>query len=39
MREQVQKLLQEAAERVIQGIDPAQLERLGAVQVIPAKQA
>ena len=39
MREQVQKLLQEAAERVVREIDPSQLERLKAVQVTSAKQA
>ena len=39
MREQVQKLLQEAAERVVREIDPSQLERLRAVQVTSAKQA
>ena len=39
MREQVQKLLQEAAERVVREVDPSQLKRLGAVQVIPTKQA
>lgn len=39
MREQVQKLLQEAAERVVREIDPSQLERFKAVQVTSAKQA
>ena len=38
MREQVQKLLQEAAERVVREIHPSQLERLGPIQVVPAKQ-
>ena len=38
MREQVQKLLQEAAERVVREINPSQLERLGPIQVVPAKQ-
>jgi arginyl-tRNA synthetase len=37
MREHVQKLLREAAERVVREIDPSQLERLGAVQVGAAK--
>ena len=38
MREQVQKLLQEAAERVVREINPSQLERLSPIQVVPAKQ-
>ncbi len=38
MREQVQKLLQEAAERVVREIHPSQLERLVPIQVVPAKQ-
>ncbi len=38
MREQVQKLLQEAAERVVREINPSQLEHLGPILVVPAKQ-
>ncbi len=37
MREQVQKLLREAAERVVREIDPSHLDRLSAVQVTPTK--
>jgi len=38
MREHVQKLLRDAAERVIREIDPSQLDRLEGVQVIPTRQ-